>query len=84
MSDPLKQRVRAFILSNFMVAPEDAAFTDADSLLGLGVIDSMGVMEISGFIKKEFGVAASVGEIRPENFDSIEAISGFVHRKRGS
>ncbi len=84
MSDPVGARVRAFILSNFMVAPEDADFLDSDSLLGLGIIDSMGVIEIAGFLKSEFGVDAATHEIRRENFDSISAIAAFVGRARES
>ena len=84
MSDSVGARVRTFILSNFMVAPEDANFLDTDSLLGLGIIDSMGVIEIAGFLKSEFGVDAAPDEIRPENFDSISAIAAFVGRMRDS
>ena len=76
--------MRAFILSNFLIAPEDSDFLDTDSLLGLGIVDSMGVLEIVGFLKSEFGVEASLDEIRRENFDSIDAISAFVGRMRKS
>ena len=84
MSDPVGTRVRAFILSNFMVAPEDSNFLDSDSLLSLGIIDSMGVLEIAAFLEVEFGVNATPSQIRPENFDSINAIAAFVGKARGS
>ena len=84
MSDTVEARVRSFILTNFMVAPEDSRFSDSDSLLSLGIIDSMGVLEVSTFLQKEFGVDAEPSEISPENFDSIAAIAAFVARKRGT
>ena len=84
MSDTVEAKIRSFILTNFMVAPEDSEFSDSDSLLTLGVIDSMGVIEVAGFLRSEFGVDASPDEIRPDNFDSIAAIAKFVERKRGA
>ena len=84
MSDTVEARVRSFILTNFMVAPEDSRFSDSDSLLSLGIIDSMGVLEVSTFLQKEFGVDAASSEISPGNFDSIAAIAAFVARKRGT
>ena len=84
MSDTVEARIRAFILGNFMVAPEDSSFADTDSLLSLGIIDSMGVLELATFLQKEFGVDAAPSEVSPGNFDSIAAIAAFVARKRGT
>ena len=82
-NDPVRTRLREFITTNFMIAPDDAGFEDADSLLHLGLIDSMGVMEIVGFLKKEYGITVAADEVRPENLDSVRGIADFIRRKKG-
>jgi len=49
-----------------------------DSLVGLGIVDSLGVLEIVTFIETELGVALFDEELMPENFESIQTISNLV------
>lgn len=76
-----RRRLREFVAKNFYVA-EPGSFDDATSLLDRGVIDSTGVLELVSFIEAEYGVAVADDEIVPANFDSIDALAGFVARKR--
>ena len=77
----LKQTIRDFIIRNFYVA-EPAALEDGASLLDQGIIDSTGVLEVILFLETRFGVAVEDAEMVPENLDSIDAIAGFVARKK--
>lgn len=54
---------------------------NADSLLEAGVIDSLGVLELVGYIETQYGVQVSEDEMMPENFDSVDAIAAFVTRR---
>lgn len=54
--------------------------TDAD-LLGLGIVDSHGIVEIVAFLEERYGIAISDDELTPENFASIASIERFVERK---
>lgn len=51
-------------------------------LLDSGIIDSMGVLDIVGFLETAFGVSVSDDELTPENFRNIASLSGFVRGKR--
>jgi acyl carrier protein len=76
----IKQRVRAFITSNFYVADPSTLADDA-SLLDQGIIDSTGVLEIIMFLEDTFGFKVADSEMVPENLDSIENIASFVARR---
>ncbi len=51
-------------------------------LLDLGVIDSLGFVELVEEVQTRYGIAIEDVEITEENFGSIAAIAEFVERKR--
>jgi acyl carrier protein len=72
------ERTRAYIIENFLYMRRDFRLDDNDSLLGSGIIDSMGVMEVILFLETEFGVEVADEEVTEENLGSIRAISRYV------
>ncbi len=72
-----RDRVRRFIQDSFLI--DD--FTDNESFLASGIIDSLGVMQLISFVETEFSVRIADTELVPENFDSVEKVSAFVERK---
>ena len=77
----MRDKVRAFVTSNFYVA-DPAKLQDSESLLDSGIIDSTGVLEVIGFIEDNFAVTVEDHEMLPENLDSIERIASFIQRKQ--
>jgi acyl carrier protein len=71
-------RIRQFIVESFFV--DD--FSDEDSFLRNGVIDSLGMLELITFLEKEFGIKITDAELVPENLDSLARVCAFVERKR--
>ena len=57
---------------------------DADQLLGEGIIDSLGFVELVEEVQSRYGVTVDDTEITEENFGSVDAIAGFVERKQGA
>ena len=76
-----RAKIRQFITTNFYVA-DASQLGDDMSLLDQGIVDSTGVLEVIGFLEKEFGITVDDAEILPENLDSIERIEAFVGRKK--
>jgi acyl carrier protein len=72
------ERTRAYITENFLYMRRDFRLDDNDSLLGSGIIDSMGVMEVIAFIETEFGVEVGDEDVTEENLGTIRAISKYV------
>lgn len=79
MSDET-EKIRGFILANFYVA--DGQVADDASLLEQGIVDSTGVLELIGFLEKEFGIDVEDEEMVPNNLDSIVNINAYLTRKR--
>jgi len=77
----VRERIRQFLVENFLYGTAPAGFNDSASLLDSGVMDSTGVMELVLFLEEEFGVKVADDEVVPENLDSIERICTFVRRK---
>lgn len=51
------------------------------SLLGTGVIDSTGVLELISFLETTYNIKFEDDELVGENFDSIEKIKNFISKK---
>ena len=77
--DLVSERIRNFLGQHF---PATRNVQDEQSLLGGGLIDSLGILEVVTFLEKEFGFVVSDEELLPENFESVRSLSNFVQQKR--
>jgi acyl carrier protein len=78
----IRKDLRVYIEQNFLYMEPQARLEDGDDLLSLGIIDSLGFVELVEEVQARFGLAIDDVEITEENFGSIDAIAGFVERKR--
>ena len=78
----VRKQMRGFIEDNFLYLRPDVELSDGDDFLALGVIDSLGFVELVEEVQSKFGIAIEDVEITEENFGSIDAIAGYVERKR--
>ncbi len=76
----IEREVREFIAKE--LTRELSTVKNHESLLEAGVIDSMGVLMLVSFIEQRYQIAVTEDEMMPENFDSIDAIAGFIARRR--
>ena len=76
------KQIRAYIVESFLLGDGDG-FSDGESLLESGTVDSTGVMELVAFIEETFGVDVDDEDLVPENLDTISDIAAFVERKLG-
>ena len=74
----IEQKLIIFICSNFIVEPDQ--FNYEESLVDQGVIDSIGLVEISAFMKREFGIEESEENMTQENFGSVKRMVSFIER----
>lgn len=80
----IENAVRKFLVENFPLSAEAEQLSPSDSLIGAGVIDSTGVLELIGFLEERYAIQIADEEVLPENLDSIESIGRFVAGKVGS
>ena len=75
-----RERVRTFIIKNFLFGDDDGLKDDA-SFLDEGVIDSTGVLELVAFLEEDFGITVEDDELVPENLDSIKNVVSYLGKK---
>jgi acyl carrier protein len=83
MSLETTKALKEFIFGRFPQAKKKN-IGDTDELLNSGIVDSLGILEIVGFIEKTFGVTVADDELTSENFETLTALTNFVELKRHS
>ena len=80
-SAAIAARIREFIASDLLFTPGTFPYDDQTSFLEEGIVDSLGVMELVGFVQKEFGLEVDQDDILPENFGSVASLAAYVMRR---
>ena len=75
------KKVREYVIENFLVGDEEAGFSDEQSFLETGLIDSTGILEVIFFLEEQFDLEIDDEEMVPENLDSVASIGRFVLSK---
>jgi len=57
--------------------------TADDNLFASGLLNSLFAMQLVLFVEKEFGIKVENQDLDLKNFNSINAVTGFVQRKIG-
>ncbi|HZV74141.1 MAG TPA: acyl carrier protein [Conexibacter sp.] len=80
----LRAQLRAYVEEAFLYLHPDVELADGDRFLELGVIDSLGFVELVEEVQDRYGIAVEALEITEENFGSIDALVAYVERRRTS
>jgi acyl carrier protein len=81
--DPeIVEAARAFVTASFLYTRPDVRLLPDEPLLGNGVVDSLGVMELVEWIESTYDVCVDDGEITEENFGTLAAVARYVGSKR--
>jgi acyl carrier protein len=78
----VRTELRAFVEDSFLYLHPGLELGDEDRLLDLGVVDSLGFVEIVEEVQSRYGVSVRDTDITEENFGSIAAIASFVEARR--
>jgi acyl carrier protein len=81
-SEAVRAKIRAYVMSHFHVGSE-RELGDEESLLEARIIDSLGILELVGFLEKTFAIEVADDDLSPENFDSIGALTRYVAKRSG-
>lgn len=78
------QQAKDYVAENFMYMRKVKTVGDDESLLRTGVISSLGMMEVVGWVEETFGIIVDPEEITEQNFDTLLGIERFVTAKRSA
>ncbi len=79
--DDVKQQVREYVVENFLFGDTEVEFSDTDSFMEQGILDSTGILELILFLEETFDIKIEDDELIPENLDSLDNIARFVEKK---
>jgi acyl carrier protein len=75
----IKRKLLEFICRNFMVEENEVEMDR--SLVDQGIIDSFGLIEMSAFLTRTFGITVVETDMNRANFGSVDKITNFVKGK---
>lgn len=81
MTETIKDKVRTFVIENFLFGDTSYDLADTASLIENDIIDSTGVLELVAFVEDQFGIAMADSDIVPANLDSLARISAFIEAR---
>ncbi len=81
MNHDVKTTIRQFIVENFLFGDTTVEFSDDDSLMETGILDSTGILELVAFLEREYNIRIDNEEILPENMDTLNNLERFLEKK---
>jgi acyl carrier protein len=81
-SEDTKKKLRAFVLEAFLFGDDSEPFSDSDSFMSEGIMDSTGVLELVAFLETEFGIKVQDEEMIPKNLDSLDNLATYIAGKQ--
>jgi len=79
--EQIEREVRQFVIDNFLFGEGEAQFSNDDSFLEKGLVDSMGILTLVAFVQDKYAVTVPDEDLVPENWDSVKRIARFVQGK---
>jgi acyl carrier protein len=76
----IQKEIRQYVFENFIV-DDDEDFSDDESFLESGLIDSTGILELITFVEENYEIEIEDEEMIPDNLDGIAKVAGFVASK---
>ena len=77
----MEQQLIEYISREFLGDGSDQRVAADDDLLTSGLVDSLGVMRLVGFIESDLGVSVPPQDVTIENFGSINAIVSYLQSR---
>lgn len=75
--------LRRFVDSNFMLDPQFDIYSDDESLVAKGVVDSYGIIEVVSFMEERWNIKIQDNEVTRQNIGSLNKMADFVIHKKG-
>ena len=75
--EEIKTKIRAFLERYFRTRD----LPDDEDFFASGVVNSLFAMQLVMFVEREFDLKVEDEDLDISNFNSVDAISGFIERK---
>ena len=75
------KEIEDYIAAELVFGDSKDSLSRDDDLLAQGIIDSMGVVKLVGFLEERFSIQVSDMDIVPEYFRDINSLASLVEGK---
>ena len=77
----LCRELRTLVDENLLFGQTDGFYSDDDSFMEKGIVDSTGVLQLVTLIEEQFQIRILDDDLVPENLDSINNLGRFIEAK---
>ena len=81
MSETSKQRIKNFIMEQFLPGEDPNELTDDTPLISGGILDSIATLQLVMYIEETFRVSFEPHEVDKENLDSLNLMVHLLESK---
>jgi acyl carrier protein len=78
----MEEIIERFIIDEIMLGDRRAKLDPNKSLLSSGILDSLALLRLVGFIEEKFDFTVKDGEVTPDNFETLKDIAAYLERKK--
>ena len=78
------QSILADYIRQEIMRNRNAKLNPTDDLLGAGILDSLGILQLVGFIEERFGLQVPDEDVVYENFNSLQSLSDYLAQLKAS
>jgi acyl carrier protein len=80
-ADEIKEKVRAYILKEFLPGEDPGQLTDSLPLISGRILDSLATLKLVAYLEETFKFEFAAHEVGAANLDTIDLITGFVQSR---
>ncbi|MBE2260245.1 MAG: acyl carrier protein [Candidatus Accumulibacter sp.] len=84
MSDELMQKIKNFIMEEFLPGEDPDELTATTPLISGGILDSIATLKLVMFMEEQYGVSFEPHEVDKENLDDLASIVRLLRAKNPS
>lgn len=78
--ESIEQSIAGYIADNILFSKHGYPFSEEDSFLENGIIDSMNILELVMFVEETYNIHVPDSDLVPENFDSVAKLARFIRQ----
>lgn len=78
----VREQVREFFIQELKDNGFHPGIRDDESLVDAGIMDSLAILVTLSFLEEQFGVVIDEDKLKPENFETVNAICKFIKKNR--
>jgi acyl carrier protein len=82
MSDAPKEKIKNFIMAQFLPGEDPNELTDDTPLISGGILDSIATLQLVMFVEETYRVSFEPHEVDKENLDNLTSIVRLLESKR--